>query len=116
MKQMLFVALVSASLLGGLAVLTPARAAERSVTLNVDMWCAACSYIVKRSLESVDGVLGVAVSYESQNVVVRFDDGKSDVAALIRADRECRISVRTCAHELNVGFLAHEPLTRSAIR
>ena len=85
MKQMLFVALVSASLLGGLAVLTPARAAERSVTLNVDMWCAACSYIVKRCLESVDGVVGVAVSYESQNVVVRFDDEKSDVAALTRA-------------------------------
>ncbi len=60
-------------------------AAIETVTLSVKMWCASCPYIVKRSLEDVAGVLGVDVSYRDQTAVVRFDDTRTDVAALIEA-------------------------------
>ncbi len=63
-----------------------ALAGEQTVRLNVEnMTCATCPYIVKRSLEDVDGVLEVAVSYEEHQAIIRFDDGKTDTAALTRA-------------------------------
>ncbi len=62
-----------------------ASAAEQTVTLNVPMWCASCPYIVKRTLAEVPGVLDVNVLYGDQVAVVRFDDDKTDIAALTQA-------------------------------
>lgn len=78
--------LVSASLIGSLVGITPAAlAAERTVTLEVPMWCASCPYIVKRSLEGVAGVLSVSVSYDAETATVRYDDEKTTDAALMQA-------------------------------
>ena len=72
----------SVGLLGG----SPAAlSAERTVALNVRMWCASCPYIVKRSLQGVAGVLDVNVFYDEQRAVVRFDDERTSVAALTKA-------------------------------
>ena len=62
-----------------------AHAGEKTVTLNIPMWCASCPYMVKRSLERVDGVAEVMVSYEGQSATVIFDDQRTDVAALTAA-------------------------------
>ena len=78
--------LLGFALLAGLLALTrPALAAEQTVTLKVKMWCPSCPYIVKRTLQDVAGVLDVAVAYEEQIAVVRFDDAKTTVAVLTQA-------------------------------
>ncbi len=64
----------------------PAFAAVKSVTLNVEgMTCAACPYLVKRSLTSIDGVQSAQVSLETKQAVVTFDDGKTNIVALTAA-------------------------------
>ncbi len=63
----------------------PAYSAEQTVILSVDMWCPSCSYIIKRTLAEVPGVLVVKVSYDDQVAVVRFDDDKTGVSALTQA-------------------------------
>ena len=63
----------------------PAVSAEQTVTLSVDMWCASCPYIIKQTLARVLGVLDVIVSYDDQVAIVRFDDDRTDVAALTQA-------------------------------
>ena len=63
----------------------PALSAEQAVTLSVRMGCPTCPYIIKRTLAQVPGVLDVSVSYDDQVAIVRFDDDKTDVAALTQA-------------------------------
>ncbi len=63
----------------------PALSAEQTVTLSVDLWCPSCSYIIKRTLAKVPGVLVVKVSYDDQVAIVRFDDDKTNVTALTQA-------------------------------
>ena len=63
-----------------------ALAAEKTVTLAVNnMYCAACPYIVKKSLESVPGVAKVAVSFKDKTATVTYDDSKADLKALTTA-------------------------------
>ena len=63
-----------------------AFAAEKTVTLAVNnMYCAACPYIVKKSLESVPGVAKVAVSFKDKTATVTYDDSKADLRALTTA-------------------------------
>ena len=70
-----------ASLLSSLA-----QAGERTVTLAVEnMYCAACPYIVSKSLDRIDGVVAVAVSNEDKTATVTFDDARASVADLIKA-------------------------------
>ena len=49
--------------------------------------CELCGPIVKRALSNVSGVLAVDVSEATDGAIakVRFDDGKTNVAALITA-------------------------------
>ncbi len=64
----------------------PVLAAERTVRLAVDgMWCAGCSYIVKKTLAGVSGVTAVDVSMAEKAAVVTFDDAETDVARLTEA-------------------------------
>jgi mercuric ion binding protein len=63
-----------------------AFAAERYVTLAVgNMYCAACPYTVKASLEAVPGVAKVVVSYKDKTASVTYDDARTDVKALMQA-------------------------------
>ena len=63
----------------------PAFSAEQTVTLSVDMWCASCPYIIKQTLARVPGVLDVAVSFDDQVAIVRFDNDETDVTSLTQA-------------------------------
>jgi mercuric ion binding protein len=63
-----------------------ALAAEQTVRLAVDgMWCAGCSYIVKKTLASVPGVTAVDVWMAEKAAVVTFDDAETNVASLTEA-------------------------------
>ena len=63
-----------------------ASAAERTVTLTVDnMYCEACPYMVKKTLERVSGVSKVNVSFKDKTAVVVFDDKKARVEDLTSA-------------------------------
>lgn len=55
-----------------------ASAAERTVVFAVkNMTCAACPFIVKKSMASVAGVVSVKVSYKDRTATVRYDDSKT---------------------------------------
>ncbi len=66
----------------------PASAQEniRTVTLRVDgLWCPSCSYIVRRALMKVPGVVDAKVSMGAKSAIVTYDRSKTAVAALIAA-------------------------------
>jgi len=78
------------SLLAGavvaLLLAVPAWASPKTVTLNVSgMTCAACPITVKKALERVGGVSKVDVRYEKKQVLVTFDDAKTNTDALVKA-------------------------------
>ena len=63
-----------------------ASAAQRTVTLTVsNMYCEACPYVVKKSLEGVSGVSKVSVSFKDKTAVVVFDDANTSVEDMTSA-------------------------------
>jgi mercuric ion binding protein len=69
-----------------LALVGPAWASPQIVTLNVSgMTCAACPITVKKALEKVPGVSKVEVRFEKKQVLVTFDDAKTNTDALVKA-------------------------------
>jgi len=75
-----------AAVLGVLLVSAPAWASPKTVTLNVSgMTCEACPITVKKALQKVPGVAKIDVLYEKKQVVVTFDDSKTDTDALVKA-------------------------------
>ncbi|MBB3167444.1 mercury resistance system periplasmic binding protein MerP [Simiduia aestuariiviva] len=63
-----------------------ALAADQQITLAVPgMNCMTCPITVKKALQQVPGVGEVAVSMETRQAVVQFDDAQAPVAALIAA-------------------------------
>ena len=63
-----------------------ATAAERTVTLAVEnMYCEACPYMVKKTIEKVSGVSKVTVSFKDKTAVVVFDDARAEVKDLTNA-------------------------------
>jgi periplasmic mercuric ion binding protein len=69
-----------------LLLAAPAWASPKTVTLNVSgMTCAACPITVKKALERVGGVSKVDVRYEKKQVLVTFDDAKTNMDALVKA-------------------------------
>lgn len=68
------------------AVMMPALAAERTVTLAVDnLTCVSCPYIVSRALEGVPGVSDAKVSFGEKTATVTFDDEVVSISDLTRA-------------------------------
>jgi mercuric ion binding protein len=64
-------------------------AAERTLTLAVqNMFCDACPFIVRKSLEALPGVAKVVVSFKSKSAIVTYDDSKTTVQALTAATTE----------------------------
>ncbi len=63
-----------------------AMAEQRTVTLVVDnMYCEACPYMVKKTIEKVSGVSKVTVSLKEKTAVVVFDDAQAEVKDLTNA-------------------------------
>ncbi len=79
--------LVKSMVIGlGILASSSALAGEKTVTLAVkNMYCAACPYTVKSSLEAVPGVQKVSVSYQDKTATVIYDDTKTGVSALTTA-------------------------------
>src|SRR5216683_7578442 len=75
-----------AAVVGVLGPSAPAWASPKTVTLNVSgMTCEACPITVKKALQKVPGVAKIDVLYEKKQVVVTFDDSKTDTDALVKA-------------------------------
>lgn len=71
---------------GVLVLAAAAWASPKTVTLNVPgMTCPACPITVKKALEKVGGVSKIDVRYEKKQVVVTFDDQKTNTEALVKA-------------------------------
>jgi mercuric ion binding protein len=63
-----------------------AMAEQRTVILAVDnMYCEACPYMVKKTIEKVSGVSKVTVSFKDKTAVVVFDDARAQVKDLTNA-------------------------------
>lgn len=64
----------------------PLFAAEKNVVLDVkNMTCAMCPITVKKSLEKVDGVTAVKISYDDKTALVTFDDATTNDKELTEA-------------------------------
>ena len=75
-----------AAAVAALVLAAPAWASPRTVTLNVSgMTCPACPVTVKKALEKVPGVSKIEVRYEKKQMLVTFDDAKTDTNALVKA-------------------------------
>src|SRR3989454_11993422 len=75
-----------AAVVASLVLVAPAWASPKTVTLNVSgMTCAACPITVKKALEKVPGVSSVDVRFEKKQVLVTFDDTKTNPDALVKA-------------------------------
>jgi periplasmic mercuric ion binding protein len=60
----------------------------QTVALKVDnMYCASCPIIVKRTLEGVDGVRKVDISFRKKSAVVSYDPQKCSAAQLVAATK-----------------------------
>jgi periplasmic mercuric ion binding protein len=69
-----------------LALVAPAWASLQTATLNVPgMTCPVCPITVKKALEKVPGVSKVDVRFEKKQVLVTFDDAKTNTDALVKA-------------------------------
>jgi mercuric ion binding protein len=63
-----------------------AWAAPKSITLNVPgMTCPACPITIKKTLMKQPGVTAVNVVYAKKELVVKFDDAKTNPAAIMKS-------------------------------
>jgi len=70
------------------AVVAPVWAATQTVTLSVPgMTCAACPITVTKALSKVAGVRNTDVILQKREVVVTYDDDKTNVPALAEATK-----------------------------
>ena len=75
-----------AAVIAPLALVASAWASPQTVTLNVSgMTCPACPITVKKALEKVAGVSKVEVRFEKKQVLVTFDDAKTNTDAPVKA-------------------------------
>jgi mercuric ion binding protein len=75
-----------AGVVAALVLTAPACASPQVVTLNVPgMTCPACPITIKKALEKVQGVSKVDVRFEKKQVLVTFDDAKTNTDALVKA-------------------------------
>lgn len=82
MRTLSTIAILASGLLAGGAV----HAGQQTVTLAIEnMTCAACPYIVRKTIASVAGVMAVDVSYANKTATVTFDDAKTSLDAVTHA-------------------------------
>lgn len=62
---------------------------QQTAILDVqNMSCSVCPITVRMSLQKVPGVIDAKVDFDRKTATVRFDTGKADVAALVKATTE----------------------------
>jgi len=62
------------------------RVEQRVVTLDIPkMFCPTCPFIIRKTLERIDGVISVKTSLETKSAVVTYDKNKVSVKTLIKA-------------------------------
>lgn len=62
---------------------------QQTAILDVqNMTCSVCPITVKKSLQKVPGVSDARIDFDRKTATVRFDTGKADVAALVKATSE----------------------------
>ncbi len=72
--------------IASLVLLASAWASPQTVTLNVSgMTCPACPITVKKALEKVPGVSKVDVRFEKKQILVTFDNARTNTDALVKA-------------------------------
>lgn len=72
-----------------LALSSASLAASKAITLSVPgMDCATCPITVKKALGQVPGVSAIEVNFEKREAIVKFDDAKTNVAALTHATEQ----------------------------
>lgn len=77
-----------------------AFAAEKTATLDVPgMTCAACPITVKTALKRVPGVQAVQVDFPKRQATVRYDDAKTNLAALEQATTDAGYPSRAASHQ-----------------
>ncbi len=70
----------------GVLLAGSAWAAPKSITLNVPgMTCPACPITIKKTLMKQPGVTAVNVVYAKKELVVKFDDAKTNPAAIMKS-------------------------------
>lgn len=68
--------------------LTPAFAANKSVTLSIPtMDCEVCPITVKKALNTVKGVSSIDVNPQKRIVIVTFDDSQTNTTVLTETTR-----------------------------
>jgi mercuric ion binding protein len=78
--------LVRAGLISILLGSPAAIAAEQTVKLDIQgMSCPSCPYQVESALKGVDGVISAKASLSEGSAIVRYDNAKTDLAALTKA-------------------------------
>lgn len=59
---------------------------EQTAILDVqNMTCSVCPITVKKSLQKVPGVTDAKIDFDRKTATVRFDTGKANLAALVKA-------------------------------
>jgi len=68
------------------ADIQPVWAESRTAILTIPgMSCAACPLTIKMALNRIAGVTGMTFNVDSRQAIVRFDDTKTGIEALLRA-------------------------------
>lgn len=59
---------------------------QQTAVLDVqNMTCSVCPITVKKSLQQVPGVTDAKIDFDRKTATVRFDTGKADITALVKA-------------------------------
>lgn len=73
-------------LLASFTLIQSALALEKQAVLTIqNMVCESCPIIVKKSLERVEGVKKVSVSYKGKTATITYENEKAKVSDLIKA-------------------------------
>ncbi|MBC2693474.1 MULTISPECIES: mercury resistance system periplasmic binding protein MerP [Pseudomonas] len=71
------------------AVVAPVLATNQTVPLSIPgMTCAACPITVKKAISKVEGVSKTDVSFDKHEAIVTFDDAKTSVQKLTKANED----------------------------
>jgi len=82
MKHILTAALFASTLMMSMA----SFAAEKTIKLSVPgMTCASCPYIVKGSIDMLDGIKSVEATMEDLSATVTFDDAVTSIKEIRQA-------------------------------
>jgi mercuric ion binding protein len=82
MKHILSAALLASTVLMSTALI----AAEKTIKLSVPgMTCASCPYIVKGSIDVLDGIKSVEATMEDLSATVTYDDAVTNVEEIRQA-------------------------------